>query len=169
MRYRDHVYGLGCALLVIVSLAAASATAAEDPVLERLATCRDSWLDWKKANSPQLTSFAEHFQTAFTRDDNDPFFKPKSSLSIDGLRILQLYPDSVGMGVGFSVLVDATFDKTRGIFEKSLGKPLKRCETGDGMRTCDLELGEMRTFTLMAEDSPKSTSTLVGCYYYYEK
>jgi len=160
----------GCAagaLLVLLSFAPAAS--AEDPAMERLATCRDSWLDWQKANDPRLKSFAEHFQTTFTRGDNDPFFKPKANVSIDGLRILQLFPDSVGMGVGFSVLVDAKFDKARSVFEKTLGKALDKCETGDGMRTCGLELGEKRTFTLMAEDSAKSNSTLVGCYYYYEK
>ena len=28
---------------------------------------------------------------------------------------------------------------------------------------------EQRTFTLMAEDSPKAKQTLIGCYYFYEK
>ena len=37
------------------------------------------------------------------------------------------------------------------------------------MRTCGLEIAEKRTLMLMAEDSPKATTTLVGCYYFYEK
>ena len=160
----------GCAaraLLVLLSFAPAAA--AEDPAMERLATCRDSWLDWQKANDPRLKSFAEHFQTTFTRGDNDPFFKPKANVSIDGLRILQLFPDSVGMGVGFSVLVDAKFDKARSVFEKTLGKALDKCETGDGMRSCDYQIADKRTFMLMSSDAPGDAKTLVGCYYFYEK
>ena len=82
---------------------------------------------------------------------------------------MQVFPESVGMGVGFSIVVDATFDKTRRTLEKTLRKPLKKCEVSDNMRTCALEIGEMRTFMLMAEDNAKSTTTLLGCYYYYEK
>ena len=82
---------------------------------------------------------------------------------------MQVYPESVGMGVGFSVLVDATFDKTKRTLEQRLGKSLLKCTASDGMRTCELEIGKMRTFMLMAEDSAKSSSTLLGCYYYYEK
>ena len=53
--------------------------------------------------------------------------------------------------------------------EKAAGKPLTKCETGEGMRSCELQIGEKRTLMLMAEDNPKATTTLVGCYYYYEK
>ncbi len=37
------------------------------------------------------------------------------------------------------------------------------------MRTCGLEIGDKRTVMLMAEDNPKNATTLLGCYYYYEK
>jgi hypothetical protein len=37
------------------------------------------------------------------------------------------------------------------------------------MKSCDLVLAEKRNLTLMAEDNPKSTQALVGCYYYYER
>jgi hypothetical protein len=37
------------------------------------------------------------------------------------------------------------------------------------MRTCGLEIAEKRTLMVMAEDGPKATTTLVGCYYFYEK
>jgi hypothetical protein len=37
------------------------------------------------------------------------------------------------------------------------------------MRSCELQIAEKRTVMLMAEDDPKATSTLIGCYYFYEK
>ena len=73
------------------------------------------------------------------------------------------------MGVGFSVVVDAPFDKARKVFEKALRKTLEKCEASDNMHSCELDIAEKRTFTLMAEDNPNAAKTLVGCYYYYEK
>ncbi len=79
------------------------------------------------------------------------------------------FPDSVGMGVGFSVLVGARFDEARARVEQTVGKTLDRCETGDGMRTCSLEIAEKRTLIVMAAEDPAANDTLIGCYYYYEK
>ena len=73
------------------------------------------------------------------------------------------------MGVGFSVLVDATFDVAKKALEKRLGKPLRECETGDGMQTCGLPIAEQRTVTLMSGVAPNDKQTLVGCFYFYEK
>jgi hypothetical protein len=74
------------------------------------------------------------------------------------------------MGVGFSVIVNATFETTKAALEKRLGKPISKCEPPSGnMRTCELEIGEKKTIALMAEDNPKATKTLFGCYYFYEK
>jgi len=146
-----------------------SAWAAEDLSLERMATCQDSWLDWEKNEPAQLKTFGDQFRADFSQSENDPFFVPKTDTSIDGLRVLQVFPGSVGMGVGFSAVVDATFDNARRTFSKALGRSLEKCDVSDNMRTCELEIGEKRTFVLMAEDSAKSTTTLLGCYYYYEK
>ena len=75
-----------------------------------------------------------------------------------------------GMAVGFSVVVNANFVKTKATLEKRLGKSIGKCEPpSDNMRTCELVIGEKKTIVLMAEDNPKSTTTLVGCYYLYEK
>ena len=90
-------------------------------------------------------------------------------MTVAGLHVAQVFPDSVGMGVGFSVGVDATFDQTRRSLEKMLGKPLVKCEVGDNMRSCALEIAEKRTLMVMAEDNAKNGTTLLGCYYYYEK
>ena len=156
-------------VMAALQLAAVPALAADDLVVERLVTCQDSWLDWKNDNAPQLQTFGEHFQADFTRNESDGYFVPKSQDTIAGLRVTRVFPESVGMGVGFSVFVDAPFDEARKRFEQALGKPLEKCEISYGMRTCELDIAEKRTFTLMAEDSATSTSTLAGCYYFYEK
>jgi hypothetical protein len=73
------------------------------------------------------------------------------------------------MAVGFSVTVDAPFDKARAAVEKIVGKKLAHCETGDNMKTCTLQIADQRAVTLMASDPPDKNGTLVGCYYFYEK
>jgi hypothetical protein len=153
------------ALLLVV----APATADDDASLARLATCQDSWLDWQKSDPAQLKKLGDHLKSEFTQHGTDDFGAPNGNVSVAGLRVVQLFPDSVGMGVGFSVKVDAPFDKARQAIEKAVGKPLSKCETGEGMRTCGLEIAEKRTLMVMAEDGPNAATTLVGCYYYYEK
>lgn len=145
------------------------ARASDDSGLTRMALCQDSWLDWSKTDAAKLKAFGEHFRTNFTHKANDAFTTPKAETSILGLRVAQVYPDSVGMGVGLSILVDADFDAARAVVEKSLGKKLGHCETSDGMRACELQIAEKRTVTLMSADSPKTKQTLIGCYYYYER
>ena len=93
-----------------------SAWAAEDLSLERMATCQDSWLDWEKNEPAQLKKFGDQFRADFSQSENDPFFVPKTDTSIDGLRVLQVFPGSVGMGVGFSAVVDATFENAKRTF-----------------------------------------------------
>ncbi len=156
-------------VLLALVFAAAPVRAGDDAGLARLAICQDSWLDWSKSDTAKAKAFADRFRAGFTPHDNDPYYLPKAEVSVAGLRIVQAYPDSVGMGVGFSLLVSAPFDKARAIFAKALGKPLTECDASEGMKSCELQIAEKRTFMLMAEDSPKSTTTLVGCYYYYEK
>jgi hypothetical protein len=156
-------------LLFTLLVGAIPAWGADDPRIEDLALCRDSWLDWKKADPAKLGSFITFFRSAFTHDGNDAFVVPKSAISIDGLKVTQVFPESVGMGVGFSVLVDAKFDAAKQALEKKLGKKLGKCETGDGMRMCELPIAEQRTVTLMSGVPPNDKMTLVGCYYFYEK
>jgi len=145
------------------------ASAADDAGLSRMALCQDSWFQWSKSDPEKLKAFGDHFRAEFAPHGNDPFLLPKASVSVAGLKVLEAYPQSVGMGVGFSLTVDAPFDQTRAAMQKALGKPLEKCEASDGMRSCELEIGPQRTFTLMAEDNPHSHRTLIGCYYFYEK
>ncbi len=143
--------------LTILLSAAAPAQAIDNPGIERLATCQDSWLEWKKNDPTQLKKFADDFRSGFLRNENDAFFVPRSSQTVIGLPIRQVFPEGVGMGVGFSVIVNANFEKTRATVERKIGRSLKQCETGDNMRTCELEVGDKKTITLMAEDNQKSS------------
>ncbi|MGN6516147.1 MAG: hypothetical protein ACTHLR_09950 [Rhizomicrobium sp.] len=155
--------------IALIVLLAGQARAADDVALERMATCRDSWLDWQKTNPAKLQKFGEDFRAHFAPHGDDPFPVPRVETTVAGLRVTKAFPDSVGMGVGFSLMVDASFDRTRKAMERSLGRRMQHCENGDNMKTCAIEVAQQRTFVVMAEDSPKATQTLLGCYYFYEK
>ena len=159
--------------LVVISLALlfaiVPARAADDGDLMRMALCKDSWFDWQKSAPAKLKAFGEHFRTEFARHGNDPYLLPKKDVFVAGLKVAQAFPQSVGMGVGFSLTVDAPFDVKRKAMEKAFGEPLGQCENGDNMKMCELYLAPQRNFTIMSEDSPKATQTLIGCYYFYEK
>jgi hypothetical protein len=156
---------------MLASLAIAlPAAAADDAALTRMALCQDSWIEWTKKDTKSFEAFRARFMGQFAMPrEHELFWRPKSGVSVLGMRISQGFPDSVGMGVGFSLTVDATFDKARAAMEKALAKKLVHCEASDGMKSCELEVAAQRTVTLMAEDSPKSRQTLIGCYYFYEK
>ena len=156
-------------LLLTLLVGAAPAWGADDPRIESLALCRESWLDWKTTDPAKLNSFIDFARSAFTHDDNDAFVTPRSAMAVDGLKVTHVFPESVGMGVGFSVVVEASFDDARKVLEQKLGKPLGQCETGEGMRTCDLPIAEKRTVMLMSGEPPNDKTTLIGCYYFYEK
>ncbi len=145
------------------------AVAADDPGLTRMALCQDSWMEWTKKEPKTFAAFRNQFMNQFGRHENAPYWVPKTGVWVLGMHVAQAFPDSIGMGVGFSLTVDAPFGKTLAAMEKALGKKLQHCEASDGMKTCDLEVGPQRTVTVMAGDNPKSRQTLIGCYYFYEK
>jgi hypothetical protein len=157
----------GAALAMVATIL--PARAADDAALTRMALCQDSWVEWTKKEPKTFETFRAHFFGAFKPHDNDPYWLPKANVSVLGMNVAQGFPDSVGMGVGFSLTVDAPYDKARAAMEKALGKKLQHCEASDGMTTCDLEVAPQRTITVMTEDSPKARQTLIGCYYFYEK
>ena len=153
----------------IAVAAAAPAHATDDLQLTRLATCQDSWFEWKSNDPGRLKQYVTRIQTEFTPGQAGAY-TPKSSLTVLGFTVTHVYPESVGMGVGFSVFANATFDRVKAIAEKTLGRQVSKCEPpSDNMRICELALGEKKTFFLLTEDSPKSTKTLFGCGYFYEK
>jgi hypothetical protein len=160
----------GAIFLAMLMAALTAAEAADNVSIERLATCQDSWFEWKSRDPAQLQRFVASFQSGFARKQNGPLFDPKAPQTVVGLPVVQVAPESIGMAVGFSVIVNAGFEKTKTTLERKLGKPFKKCEPpSDNMRTCELPIGEKKTLLLLTEDNPKATTTLFGCYYFYEK
>ena len=146
----------------------AQAPAAPAFPLEQMATCKDSWLEWG-ADESKVGAYRDGFKAQFKPSGNDPFFVPVTSATLMGMKVTRVYSNTVGMGRGFSVTVEASFDSAKKAIEKSIGQSLKHCETCDGMRTCDLELGEKKTVMLLADAAGKEKTVLLGCYYFYEK
>src|SRR5204862_74620 len=73
------------------------------------------------------------------------------------LPVTQVYPESVGMGVGFSVMVGANFEQTKKRLEQKIGKPLNKCEPpSDNMRTCELTIGPKKTFCSWQRKAPRA-------------
>ena len=105
----------------------------------------------------------------FKEADSGGYFVPISRGTLLGMNVARVYSSTIGMARGFSVAVEAPFETTKKNVEKSLGTPLKQCETSDGMRTCNLTIAEKKTVMLMADATGKEKTTLVGCFYFYEK
>jgi len=113
-------------LLALVSLVALQPAKPVETAIERLATCQDSWRDWKD-DPAQSKRVGELFTTSFEQSGKDGSFAPKDKVQVVGLPVMLVYPESVGMGVGFSVVLDAAFDTAREHVEKTLGKKLTGC------------------------------------------
>ncbi len=79
---------------------------------------------------------------------------------------MQVFPQSVGTGVGFSATVDSDATKARLAIEKRLGHPMT-CTRGDGIVSCEAKLADRKTVVLMANLGAEKP-TLVGCYYFYQ-
>ena len=156
------------ALVALLSTLALQPPSAVDNAIERLATCQDSWRDWKD-NPAQSKKVGDLFNSTFVNMATDGSFTPNKKVSVVGLPVLLVYPETLGMGVGFSVVLEASFDTTREHVEKEIGKRLMDCDTSDGMRTCGLEIANERTITLMAGETDTRKRTLLGCYYFYAK
>jgi hypothetical protein len=156
------------AALLSLCLAATPVSGAADDLIEQLATCRVSWLDWKD-DPGQARKFGEIINAAFTPQPRGPAWAARKPIVVGGLKVVEAFPESVGMGVGFSLSVDANFDTARAAFEKLAGRTFKTCESGEGMKSCELTVAEKRTLMIVAGENGKSKTTLVGCYYFYAK
>lgn len=150
----------------LAALATTAARAADDAQLQRLALCQDSWLDWQNDDA-RMARLVNNFESGFTRGAQGAF-TPRSPLSVLGHPVTAVYPQSVGMGVGFSLVVQAGFAESRVAIEKQLGKPMA-CSTSDGVRSCEAEIGARRTAVLMTGQNGLAKTSLLGCYYFYQQ
>lgn len=64
-------------------------------------------------------------------------FESIKPLSILGYPILRLYPQSVGMRLGYSVIVNAIFEATKASLEKQMDKPVDRCQVATEGQSCE--------------------------------
>lgn len=149
-------------------LAFSNAQAADHTPLLPLATCQDSWMDWDKS-SPKVEDFKKMFSADFKQKGRGASFEPNKPVSILGYAINEVYPESIGMGVGFSVLVDAEFDTIKASLEKQVGKPIAKCSKERDSRSCEYTFAEKKTLLLMEGGRGKNAKTLFGCYYFYAK
>ena len=154
-------------LLALSSIAVSPARAADEPTLESMVTCRQSWLDWKDDPTPGK-KFVESLHTNYKAQQDGGYLVPKTKTTLFGLPVARVYPDSVGMGLGFSVSVSASFDAAKKATENATAKPLKCEPDSDGMHSCELELGPKKVVTV-ASDIDDNKHALIGCFYYYEK
>ena len=161
---------IAIAALVSLGLAHApsSAQTKDDAGVLRLLTCQDSWLEWK--NDPvKQRQFVDALKADFKRNDRDGSFVPIRPMSILGHEVFQLYPQSVGMGVGYSVIVNANFDAAKTSLERQMGKPFDHCQAASEGKSCERELAKQKTVMLMEGSRGSNPKTLFGCYYLYEK
>ena len=149
-------------------LAFSDAQAADDTLLLPLATCQESWMDWDKS-SAKVEGFNKMFSADFKQKGRGASFEPNKPTSILGHGINEVYPESIGMGVGFSVLVDAEFDKVKASLETQIGKPIGKCSKEGDSRSCEYTFAEKKTLLLMEGGRGKNAKTLFGCYYFYAK
>lgn len=153
------------ALLVIGT--AAQAAEPQD-TLSRLASCQDSWLDMKD-DPARAQKFADVIKTHFVQDDRAPTWKPRRPMSWLGNPIIEITPQSIGMGLGFAVTVKAVSDDVKPAYEQLVGQSLGTCEKSDGALMCERPIAEKRTAMLTAPLSKPELGTMLGCYYFYQQ
>lgn len=145
----------------------AAVNEADDPFFETLATCQDSWFDWKD-DAQRMGRYGDRLTANFVIIEGEPAFVPKRPGTILGFPLVKVYPQSIGMGVGFSVQLGGPLAEIRGAVENRLGQPLQ-CGPSDGMTSCAVELGDKKTVLLTGYGEGADAVNLLGCYYFYEK
>lgn len=144
-----------------------SGNQAEETYFGKLATCQESWFNWKD-DDQRMSQYIERFNSNFTRSEEEPAFLPKGPGKVLGFPLIKVYPQSVGTGVGFSLQLGGKLETIRIEVEHQLGKSLD-CSSGDGMTSCGVELGANKSVVLMAFGDGDAAINLLGCYYIYEK
>src|SRR5262252_11042895 len=93
---------VSAALLACLALAVPARAA--DDLIEKLVTCKESWYD-NRDDEAKMRTLGTTFNQSFKPDDKSHFFVPKSKMTVLGLTVVQAFPQSVGMGLGFSLAV----------------------------------------------------------------
>ncbi len=148
-----------------LAVAVMPAQATNEPTLDSLVTCQESWMDWKQ-NPARGEKFGENLHKGYIAKD-EGYLVPKTKTALFGLPVQRVYPESIGMGVGFSATVGTSFDAAKSAMEKAIGKPLECEADSDEMHACHAQVGTKTA--MVVSDTGGSKSALIGCFYFYEK
>lgn len=159
---------LETALAGAMSMTGGAGAAELHPLLQRLAKCEASWLDWAK-DEAQMTKYAEAVESQFRYDEKKRVFLPLAPVQFLGFPVVELIPENMGIGLGFAVTVKAPLDTVRARFEEAIAKKFAHCEAQEGLTVCQVELAPKRTAMVVAATSRPDVGTQVGCFYYYER
>lgn len=119
-----------------------------------------------------MSPFRDRINSDLKQVEGTAGYTPLQPMSLLGFNVIEVYPGSVGMGLGFSVVVIAQFEQVKASLEKQTGKRITECSFQENTRDCGFSLAERKTLTLTeVSKRTKETNakTLFGCYYYYEK
>lgn len=163
---RKMVFGL-----CLCAAVATTPTEAAEPndSLQRMVTCQDSWLDFQN-DERRVDRFIELLDTHFRRDNKLKALVPRAGATLMGYPIVDVTPETVGIGQGFGVTVKAPLDEVRKSYEAALGRKMTECKREDeGMTICSVEIARQKTATLITPTKRPEVGTLMGCYYKYER
>ncbi len=127
--------------LMLASVAFSSAQAADDMLFLQLATCRDSWSDWKHI-APKVTPFQDRIAAHLRRIEGAEAHTPIKALSLLDFNVVDVYPGGVTMGLGFSGVVEAEFDSIKMSLENHVGKRITECSLQENTRDCGCSFAE---------------------------
>lgn len=139
-----------------------------DPLLQRLATCKDSWLDWQRDDA-SMERFVEALEKQFRRDEKKRIHVPRSGVRFLGHPVTEVIPQNMGIGLGFGVTLKAPMADVRPNFEQAIGKKFEMCQADGGLTTCAVEIGPRKTAMLVAPTDRPEIGTQVGCFYNYQR
>jgi hypothetical protein len=145
----------------------APAQAAAELSLERLASCADSWMDWKN-DTGMAEQFRNYVLSRFEQEPRSSGWLPRRPVSVFGLSVVRAYPQSVGMGVGFSLEVRGAPADVRRAMEGAIGRPLQ-CERAEGALSCEAKVADRRSALVVAADQGRGQNSLIGCFYFYQQ
>ena len=155
-------------LLAAALLMTSAVDAADNKTIVAMATCQDSWLDWVPG-SGQSEKFVRDMKQSFTQKPDADAYTPLRPTTYLGRQITAVQPESVGMALGFSLAVEASFGDMKKAIENHMKKTFEKCNpSGDG-NSCEMEIAEKKTIFLMGSADKTQRGVLTGCYYYYEK